>query len=118
MRVALSAIVLTGLMLTACSSALRFVAEGGPYPRRGTVEQVQVIESEPGRAYDRVGRIEWDYTDTHFQGPRLRDALPALKQKAWDVGGDALVIREASQRGRQAPDQPLRVRADVIRWRP
>ena len=112
-------LLLVGFSLAACAAgSMQFRAEGGPYPRRATVDQIQVFEAEPGRAYDRVGQITWDYTHSKFAAPELAEILPALKQKAWESGGDALIIRRASFTGQPAPNGPLHVVADVIRWRP
>ena len=118
--IALSALLLTGLTLTACATGggLKFDAEAGTYAQRGAAAQIQVFDAEPGgRAFIRVGRISWDYTSGTVE-VRLVDLLPQLKQKAWEVGGDAFVVRQAGYVGTPSAGKAFVVRADVIRWQP
>ncbi len=110
---------LTGLALAGCATrGMQFVADGGPYAQRTPAERIQVFESDPGgRAYVRVGRINWDYTSGTVEA-RLVDVLPRLKDKASQVGGDALIVRQAEYVGTPSAGKPLVVHADVIRWQP
>lgn len=100
---------------------MQFVADDREYPTRSDPEQIEVIhpsEAPLGRPFVRVGVITWEYTHLRFTPPRLDDALPALRQKASEVGGDALVVRQAQMMGRPDPGKILHLRVDVIRWRP
>ena len=56
--IVLSLMLPTGVLLAGCATpTMRFVAEGGPYGQRGSAEQIQVIDAEPGgRTYARVGQ--------------------------------------------------------------
>jgi hypothetical protein len=100
---------------------MQFVADDREYPTGSDPEQIEVIhpsEAPLGRPFVRVGVITWEYTHLRFTPPRLDDALPALRQKASEVGGDALVVRQAQMMGRPDPGKILHLRVDVIRWRP
>jgi hypothetical protein len=99
---------------------MRFVADDREYPVRSAPDQIEVIRPEDaplGRPFIRVGIITWEYTHLRFTPPRIEDALPALRQKASEVGGDALVVRQTEMRGRPDPGKILHIRVDVIRWR-
>ena len=97
---------------------LKFTAEGGPYNKRGTVEQVQVLVGDAGgKPFTKVGSIEWNYTSNTVE-LHLIDLIPALQQAAFDHGGEAVVVREFGYQGNPDPGKPFRVRGDVIRWQP
>ena len=97
---------------------LKFTAEGGPYNKRGTVEQVQVLVGDAGgKPFTKVGWIEWDYTSNTVEA-RLIDLIPAPRQAAFDHGGEAVVVREFGYQGAPDAGKPFRVRGDVIRWQP
>lgn len=103
------------VVLAGCASGPKYVAER-MYPPRGTAADVQVFDRrEPPEPYERLGQLTWDYQWSKFTPPRLVEILPELKQKAWEAGGDALVIRRLEEP--QNPDGVLRVGADVVRWR-
>jgi hypothetical protein len=101
--------------LAGCASGPKYVAERS-YPPRGTAAGIQVFDRrEPPEPYDRLGQLSWDYQRSKFTPPRLVEILPELKQKAWEAGGDALVIRNLEEP--MNPDGVLRVQADVVRFR-
>jgi len=106
---------LTGL--TACAGGLRYTQVGPTYPPRGTASGVQLFDRvEPPEPYERLGQIAWDYRRAKFTPPRLTEILPALKQKAWESGGDALIVRRLEEPSTD-PEGTLRVAADVVRWK-
>lgn len=116
------AVVLAGsLTLGACATTgVKFTPAGGTYPARGTAEQIQMFTAAnaPTRPFVKVGEISGEYQHKKFTVPKIEDALPEMKQKAWEGGGDAIVVREAQIIGTPNPDKPLHIKADVIRWQP
>ena len=105
-------------LLAGCAAGLRYEQVGPTYPPRGSTSDVQIIErGEPSRPYERLGQITWDYERNKFDPPRLAEILPDLKQKTWEAGGDALIVRKLEE----PPTNPrgtLRLIADVVRWKP
>ena len=103
------------VVLAGCGSGPRYVAER-TYPPRGTPADVQVFDRrEPPEPYERLGQLTWDYRRSKFTPPRLTEVLPELRQKAWEAGGDALVIRRLEES--LDHEGVLRVSADVVRFR-
>jgi hypothetical protein len=120
-QISLAVMLAAGLALGACAPApLKFTPEGAQYAARGTAEQVQVFKlgQTPGRPFVKVGVIAGEFQHKKFTVPTLEDASPELKQKAWQAGGDAVVVRQAEIIGTPNPDKPLHITADVIRWQP
>ena len=120
-QIGIAVVFAAGLILGACApTALKFTPAGGTYPTRNTAEQVQVfnVANAPTRPFVKVGEISGGYQHKKFTVPKIEDALPELKQKAWEGGGDAIVVREAQIIGTPNPDKPLHIKADVIRWQP
>jgi hypothetical protein len=108
-------IVLVALGLGGCAAGLQYVSEK-TYPPRGTAAEVQVFEKrEPPEPYERLGQVTWDYSRSKFTPPRLTEILGDLKQKTWEAGGDALVIRKLEEPAN--PEGVLRLSADVVRFR-
>jgi hypothetical protein len=86
------------------------------YPPRGSASDVRLIEKgEPPEPYERLGQLTWDYRRSKFEPPTLQEILPELKQKAWEVGGDALVIRDLKEP--RDSEGTLHVVSDVVRWK-
>lgn len=103
-------------VLGGCAAGMQYVQVGPTYPPRGTAAQVQVFDrTEPPAPYERLGEIRWDYRRRKFTPPRLVEILPELKQKAWEAGGDALVVRQLEEP--VDPEGPLKLTADVVRFR-
>jgi hypothetical protein len=103
-------------LLAGCAAGMQYRQIGPTYPPRGSAAAIQLIErGEPAEPYDRIGQITWEYQREKFSPPLLKEILPDLQQKAWEVGGDALVIRELREPAN--PTGTLRVVADVVRWK-
>ena len=103
--------------LTGCASGLKYTQVGPKYPPRGSVNEIQLFDRrEPGWAYERLGQITWDYQRSRFAPPTVAEILPELRQKAWEVGGDALIVRQV--REPRHPEDTLHVEADVVRRKP
>ena len=98
------------------AGGMQYQQIGQTYPHRGSASDVRIFEkTEPPEQYDRIGQIVWDYSRRKFDAPTLREILPDMKQKAWEVGGDALIIRDL--REPRDPEGTLHVVADVVRWK-
>jgi hypothetical protein len=104
------------VFLTGCATGLQYQALGPTYPPRGSASDVRLIEKgEPPEPYERLGQLTWDYRRSKFEPPTLQEILPELKQKAWEVGGDALVIRDLKEP--RDSEGTLHVVSDVVRWK-
>jgi hypothetical protein len=108
-------IVLSALWLAGCAAGLQYTSEK-TYPPRGTAADVKIIEKgEPPEPYERIGQITWEYQRRKFTPPQLEEIADQLKQKAWEAGGDAIVVRKLEEPTN--PEGTLRVAADVVRFR-
>jgi hypothetical protein len=113
-----SLVLLLGLtVLAGCAAGMQYRQTGPSYPPRGSADQIEVYDrTPPPRPYEQIGEITYDYQRRKFQPPTLAEILPELRQKAWEVGGDALVVRKNEEP--KDPEGTLRVVADVVRWKP
>jgi hypothetical protein len=112
-RVLLGAIGL--ILLAGCAAGLQYVAEKS-YPPRGTADAVQIFnQKEPAEAYERLGTITWDYSRQKFTAPTLEEIQADLKQKTYEAGGDALIVRKLELP--RTSDGVLRLGADVVRFK-
>ena len=105
------------LVLMACGTPLQYIPQSGASlpASHGLPADIQVFSGEPGRAYEVLGFINWDYYQPGWRAPSITDILPQLQKKAWESGGDALIIRK-TETG-EMHTRNLRVIAEVIRWR-
>ena len=104
-------------LLAGCAGGMQYVQVGPNYPPRGTAAEVRVYDRvEPPTAYERLGEIRWEYRRRKFTPPKLAEVLSDLRQKAWEVGGDAVVIRRLEEPPTD-PEAPLKLVADVVRFR-
>jgi len=104
-------------LLAGCAAGMQYTQVGRSYPPRGTADQVQIYDRvEPPAPYERLGEIQWEYRRRKFTPPRLIEIVPELKQKAWEVGGDALVVRRLEE-PQVDPEGLLKLVADVVRFR-
>jgi hypothetical protein len=117
MRPGSIAFLLIGVALLAgCAGGLRYTATGPTYPPRGTAGDVKLFDRvEPPEPYERLGQLTWEYRRSKFTPPRLTEVLPELRRKAWEVGGDALIVRRLKEP--PDPEGTLEVAADVVRWK-
>ena len=117
MRRVLAPLLFGCTVLAGCAAGLQYVQVGPTYPPRGSASEVKVFDRvEPPEPYERLGEIRWDYRRKKFTPPRLIEILPDLKQKAWEVGGDALIVRRLEE-PQSDPEGTLRAVADVVRWK-
>ena len=74
-------------VLAGCSS-MQFT----PNPPLGG-SGVQVLYAYPQSNFRSLGVIDFDYYQPGFREPTVSDALPALRAKVKEAGGNALIIR-------------------------
>ena len=111
-------LLLVGLIaLGGCAAGLQYQQIGQTYPPRGSSDAVKIFDrAEPPEPYDRVGQITWDYRRSKFTPPRLTEIEPQLRQKAYEAGGDALVVRKLEEPQTDA-EGTLKLTADVVRFK-
>jgi hypothetical protein len=116
-RWTLFVLLLFGLpLLGGCAAGMQYQQVGPTYAPRGTVGEVKIFEKgEPPEPYDRIGQITWDYRRSKFTAPQLQEIAGELRQKAYEVGGDAVVVRKLEE-PRDA-EGPLKLTADVVRFK-
>jgi hypothetical protein len=103
------------LLLAGCAAGPQYVVEKS-YPPRGTADAVQILlQKEPAEAYERLGTLTWDYSRNKFTAPTLEEIQADLKQKVYEAGGDALIVRKLELP--KASDGVLRLGADVVRFK-
>lgn len=64
-----------------------------PNPALGGSSGVQVLYEYPRNNFRSLGVIDFEYYQPGFREPTVTDALPTLKAKVQDAGGNALIVR-------------------------
>jgi hypothetical protein len=110
-------LLLLGLpLLGGCAAGMQYQQVGPTYAPRGSASEVKIFEKgEPPEPYDRVGQITWDYQRSKFTPPQLQEIEGQLRQKAYEVGGDAVVVRKLEEP--RNPEGTLKLVADVVRFK-
>ncbi len=110
-------LLLLGLpLLGGCAAGMQYQQVGPTYAPRGSASDVKILKAEPPEPYDRVGQINWDYRRSKFTPPKLEEIEGQLRQKAYEVGGDAVIVRKLEEPARDA-EAPLKLTADVVRFK-
>ena len=81
-------------------------------PQVGDPSGVQVLYTYPNSNFKSLGIIDFDYYQPGFREPTVTDALPELKEKVREAGGNALIIR--NQRIGQFNSRFITISAEVI----
>jgi hypothetical protein len=116
MRKRLVPLLLGLAVLAGCAAGMQYRQTGPTYPPRGSTAEIALFDRvEPPQPYERLGEINWEYHRRKFTQPRLIEILPELKEKAREVGGDALVVRKLEEPAN--PEGTLKLVADVVRWK-
>ncbi|MFA5170404.1 MAG: hypothetical protein WC426_02480 [Sulfuriferula sp.] len=75
---------------------------------------VSVLYAYPPTAtFKSLGLIDFDYYQPGFREPTVTDALPKLKEKVSEVGGNALIVR--NQRMNRYNARYITISAEVLR---
>lgn len=95
--------------LTGCST-MQYTAnpQGNSYSN----SDVQVLYDYPSTQFKSLGVIDFDYYQPGFREPTVTDALPKLKDKVREVGGNALIVR--NQRIGQFNNRYITVSTEVL----
>lgn len=64
-----------------------------PNPIGGNASNVRVLYEYPSAPYEVLGIVDCVYYKPGLQEPTVTDALPKLKRKVQEVGGNALIVR-------------------------
>jgi hypothetical protein len=99
--------VLLAFALASCST-MQYTAN----PQDGTSSGVQVLYDYPGVPFKNLGVVDLDYYQPGFREPTVTDALPKLKAKVLEVGGNALIIR--NQRIGRNNNRFISISAEVL----
>jgi hypothetical protein len=117
MRRVILGLLCVGLLAGGCASGIEYKSLGPSYPPRGTAEGIKIFDRvEPPEPYDRIGTISGEYQRRKFTPPRLHEIQGEVKQKAYDAGGDAVIVRNLVEPPYD-PDGVLKLQADVVRFK-
>jgi hypothetical protein len=73
---------------------------------------VRVLYDYPSANFKNLGVIDFDFYQPGFRQPTVTDALPKLKAKVQEVGGNALIVR--NQRIGQNNNRFITISAEVL----
>lgn len=74
---------------------------------------IRVLYSYPTEKYKNLGVIDFDFYKPGFREPTVNDALPKLKVKISEIGGNALIIR--NQRIGKNNNRFITISAEVLK---
>ncbi|WP_303748426.1 hypothetical protein [Stenotrophomonas pigmentata] len=78
---------------------------------------VRVLYEYPREAkYENLGVVEVEHYRAGFREPKLEDALPKLKERAVELGGNAVIVR--SQKVDNLTSRKISLTAEVLRVAP
>lgn len=67
----------------------------------------------PAASFKNLGMIDFDYYQPGWREPSVTDALPKLKEKVAEVGGNALIVR--NQRMSRYNARYITISAEVLK---
>lgn len=80
-------------------------------------EDVRVLYEYPRDAkFENLGLVEVEHYRVGFREPKLDDALPKLKARAAELGGNAVIVR--SQKVDNLSSRKISLTAEVLRLAP
>lgn len=100
-------LVLLAVALNGCST-MQYTAN----PQAGDSYGVLVLYGYPNGQYKSLGIIDYDYYQPGFHEPTVIDALPNLKEKVREAGGNALIVR--NQRIGRNNNRFISISAEVL----
>lgn len=83
-----------------------------PNPQEANTSGVQVLYAYPSSRFKSIGVIDFDYYQPGFREPTVTDAIPELKAKVREAGGNALIVR--NQRIGQFNNRFITISAEVL----
>lgn len=81
-------------------------------PQGGSSAGVRVLYDYPAAKYENLGVIDFDFYQPGWREPTVNDALPRLKAKVEEVGGNALIVR--NQRIGRQNNRFITISAEVL----
>lgn len=105
---------LISIAASACArTQIDYLPNTTQMPQRVTPPaNIAVLYDGPGRPYDVLGILQCKRYQPGVTDPVLTDVLGNIKQKASEVGGEAVIIRSAT-----AAQRVINVHAEVIDYR-
>ena len=104
----LKKLVLLCALATAGCSTMQYTAN----PQGASATGVRVLYAYPHAKFKSLGVIDFDFYQPGWRDPTVTDALPKLKAKVSEVGGNALIIR--NQRLGQYNSRFITISAEVL----
>lgn len=95
------------LAVTGCSTM-----QYTPNAQGNSYSDVQVLYDYPQTKFRNLGIIDFDFYQPGFRQPSVTDALPKLKDKVRQIGGNALIVR--NQRIGQNNNRFIAISAEVL----
>jgi hypothetical protein len=100
-------LLLAVLAVSGCST-MQYTAN----PQGVSDSGVRVLYAYPEAKYKNLGVIDFDFYQPGWREPTVTDALPKLKAKVSEVGGNALIVR--NQRIGRNNNRFITVSAEVL----
>lgn len=95
------------LLLTTCATS-----QFTPVEQTQNATGVSVLYDYPIQPHQVIGLVDLDYYRPGWRAPTVTDALPRLRAKAREVGGNAFIVR--GQRPGQVASRSIIVSIEVI----
>ena len=104
-------VLLCAFLLTSCATAV-------PY-NRSAVERIQIFETAPDRPYEIIQHIKGkaEAATVFNPQPSFAQAESALKQKASEIGADAIINLKYSEGVSWTSWKATWVEGDAIKWK-
>ncbi len=100
-------ILLAVLAVTGCST-MQYTSN----PQGSTDAGVRVLYDYPAARFKNLGVVDFDFYQPGWREPTVTDALPKLKAKVTEVGGNALIVR--NQRIGRNNNRFISISAEVL----
>ena len=87
---------------------------GSPGQMRSSLQNIQILYSDPRRDYESIGTFSVKKYKPGFSDPTVTDALEQLKESAYQLNADAVIIRNTNTPYGQ---RYIIIEGEAIRWR-
>jgi uncharacterized lipoprotein YajG len=101
------AILVSVMLIGGCATA-----QFTPNAEAENANGISVLYDYPTDPYRKIGLVDLDYYRPGFRAPTATDALPKLKAKIREVGGNAFIVR--GQRSGQVASRSIIVSVEVL----
>jgi hypothetical protein len=100
-------LILLAVLLTGCATT-----QFTPVSEAEDAAGVSVLYDYPSEPYRKIGLLDLDYYRPGMRAPSVTDALPRLRAKCKEVGGNAFIVR--GQRPGQVASRSIIVSIEVL----